>query len=187
MDPVTFLDTGDPRFFNRYVYTFNDPINAIDPDGGQFTDVRGHVNAQVKRDKAMTIFRKHHQHAKNATARAHQAVAEGDLATARTFNDTDKFEHFMANFEVTEELGEDGAVIAKSISDQKELLDRAKSILTGGKAGNSADESARDQTFNEGGREAAKEGLSETEAASRATDMIRETEPAFIPPPEHDK
>ena len=27
---------GDPRYFNRYAYTANDPINMIDPDGRQF-------------------------------------------------------------------------------------------------------------------------------------------------------
>ena len=32
-DPVTFLDTGNPNFFNRYAYTFNDPVNLTDPDG----------------------------------------------------------------------------------------------------------------------------------------------------------
>ena len=35
IDPVEFADTGDTRYFNRYSYTFNDPINAIDPDGQQ--------------------------------------------------------------------------------------------------------------------------------------------------------
>ncbi|WP_427454737.1 RHS repeat-associated core domain-containing protein [Litorimonas sp. WD9-15] len=33
IDPVTFLDTGNPNFFNRYAYTFNDPINLTDPSG----------------------------------------------------------------------------------------------------------------------------------------------------------
>jgi len=186
VDPVTFMDTGHPGMFNRYAYTINDPINMTDPDGRQFTDVRGHVEAQVKRDTAMAIFKKHHAHAKNAGTLAQQQIAKGDFKSAGTKTDTDKFEHFMANFETVEELGEDGAVIAKSISDQKELLDRAKNILTLGKAGNSADESAKDQTFNVGGREASEEGLSETEAAGRATDKVRESNKEFIPPPEHD-
>lgn len=32
-DPVTFLDTGNPGYFNRYSYTMNDPVNNTDPDG----------------------------------------------------------------------------------------------------------------------------------------------------------
>ena len=33
-DPVGFLDSGyDPRYFNRYSYVGNDPINNTDPDG----------------------------------------------------------------------------------------------------------------------------------------------------------
>lgn len=33
VDPVTFMDTGNPAQFNRYSYTWNDPINGFDPDG----------------------------------------------------------------------------------------------------------------------------------------------------------
>ena len=33
VDPVTFMDTGNPGYFSRYAYTLNDPINMIDPDG----------------------------------------------------------------------------------------------------------------------------------------------------------
>ena len=33
VDPVTFMDTGNPGYFNRYTYTMNDPVNRIDPDG----------------------------------------------------------------------------------------------------------------------------------------------------------
>lgn len=33
IDPVTFMDQPYPQQFNRYAYTWNDPINANDPDG----------------------------------------------------------------------------------------------------------------------------------------------------------
>ena len=33
VDPVTFMDKPYPGQFNRYAYTWNDPINANDPDG----------------------------------------------------------------------------------------------------------------------------------------------------------
>jgi len=36
VDPMTMIEADlDPRFFNRYGYSFNDPINLIDPDGEQ--------------------------------------------------------------------------------------------------------------------------------------------------------
>lgn len=33
IDPVTFMDTGQPSYFNRYRYCSNDPINCFDPTG----------------------------------------------------------------------------------------------------------------------------------------------------------
>ncbi len=33
IDPVGFLDTGEPSYFNRYRYCANDPINCTDPTG----------------------------------------------------------------------------------------------------------------------------------------------------------
>lgn len=39
VDPVGFMDTGLPSYFNRYSYTANDPINKIDPDGRCHSDI----------------------------------------------------------------------------------------------------------------------------------------------------
>ncbi|MEL7310289.1 MAG: RHS repeat-associated core domain-containing protein [Pseudomonadota bacterium] len=33
VDPMTFLDVSAPGQFNRYAYTWNDPLNATDPNG----------------------------------------------------------------------------------------------------------------------------------------------------------
>src|SRR5690606_5244115 len=33
VDPVSAYDNGDMRFFNRYVYAFNNPYGFTDPDG----------------------------------------------------------------------------------------------------------------------------------------------------------
>ena len=35
IDPVGFMDTQDPGYFNRYAYSLNDPVNRFDPDGRQ--------------------------------------------------------------------------------------------------------------------------------------------------------
>jgi RHS repeat-associated protein len=47
-DPVTVFDTGDVRFFNRYAYTANDPVNHVDPDGRVFGVLGKLVKLAVK-------------------------------------------------------------------------------------------------------------------------------------------
>ena len=48
IDPVTFGQTGDPRYFNRYAYAANDPVNKIDFDGRQFADVNHAILAEMR-------------------------------------------------------------------------------------------------------------------------------------------
>ena len=36
VDPVTFMDTGNPDYFNRYMYTANNPVNMVDSNGEFF-------------------------------------------------------------------------------------------------------------------------------------------------------
>ena len=43
VDPVTFMETGNPAFFNRYAYAFNDPVNLTDPTGR--SPLRDHYRA----------------------------------------------------------------------------------------------------------------------------------------------
>ena len=39
IDPVGFAETGLPGMVNRYSYTYNDPMNLIDPTGKQSEDM----------------------------------------------------------------------------------------------------------------------------------------------------
>lgn len=41
---MTFMDTGEPGYFNRYAYTMNDPINLIDPNGESSCGITGGTN-----------------------------------------------------------------------------------------------------------------------------------------------
>ena len=68
IDPVTFMDTGNPGMFNRYAYTFNDPVNMVDPDGeeawlisrplgSKIAKGKNHMFVAVKNDKTGAIRR----------------------------------------------------------------------------------------------------------------------------------
>ena len=55
VDPVTFLDNGDPGYFNRYAYTMNDPVNRIDPDGRKSYLVSRELKSFKAADHMMVI------------------------------------------------------------------------------------------------------------------------------------
>ena len=89
VDPVTFLETDDPRYFNRYAYTANNPINAIDPTGewiwwvaklGKGTVKRG---PQISKKQAVKI----RQQGGNVIADSRQAAGQVERAAASTPSD----------------------------------------------------------------------------------------------------
>ena len=86
IDPVTFMHTGNPAYFNRYAYAGNDPVNNIDAFGTCFgpaaipCGVGGRVAVQKGKNKLLVP----------ATALAAVAVyggAAGDLDVAAGFYD----------------------------------------------------------------------------------------------------
>lgn len=48
VDPVTMIEmNNNPRYFNRYAYSFNDPINNIDPDGRKVRNIGDPIQAGI--------------------------------------------------------------------------------------------------------------------------------------------
>ena len=57
IDPVGFLSSGgNPGYFNRYAYTMNDPVNAVDPDGREIAVLYGNT-PEFKKQVATVIFK----------------------------------------------------------------------------------------------------------------------------------
>ena len=58
MDPVDFIGSGgDPRYFNRYSYTANDPINMIDPDGEQTVTYGSNVQPKQVSPHSLSVLK----------------------------------------------------------------------------------------------------------------------------------
>jgi N-acetyl-anhydromuramyl-L-alanine amidase AmpD len=54
------VDTGEPAYFNRYSYTANDPINAIDPDGMQIAPISGELSGDPTPPRRPLMTTNHH-------------------------------------------------------------------------------------------------------------------------------
>jgi len=55
VDPLSFLNTGDPSQFNRYMYGNNDPINKVDPTGQDAIDVQ-FVDQPIAMGETRTVW-----------------------------------------------------------------------------------------------------------------------------------
>ena len=85
IDPVTFMSTGDPRYFNRYAYAANDPVNMIDPDGQAFGVASKVVKVAIKGDDIGSVLAGGIEDAKTLTGRnvslGRRLAAGASLAT----------------------------------------------------------------------------------------------------------
>ena len=85
IDPVTFMSTGNPRYFNRYAYAANDPVNMIDPDGQAFGVASKVVKVAIKGGDIGSVLAGGIEDAKTLTGRnvslGRRLAAGASLAT----------------------------------------------------------------------------------------------------------
>jgi len=82
VDPVTFLDTGNPGYFNRYSYTMNDPVNMVDPDGEK--TIWGWAVARVNGGLKKQAVLKSKEHAIRAARKGQDIQSANGRSAARS-------------------------------------------------------------------------------------------------------
>ena len=119
IDPVTFMDNGNPSYFNRYRYCANDPANCIDPNGetdiyigganDKRKDGRGPVQSYysgLKSQKGRTVGYFTASQKKEATAFARKHAGNGE-----PLNIIGHSYGTVAAANVAQELGESGTTV----------------------------------------------------------------------------
>ncbi|WP_416878459.1 RHS repeat domain-containing protein [Litorimonas sp.] len=87
VDPVTFMETGEPGMFNRYAYVFNDPVNGADSTGmicdeGICGEIRNAVrNALPGPDNPQELVEKYGQPVSDIgqTMPSDQSISSGEM------------------------------------------------------------------------------------------------------------
>ncbi len=101
-DPVGFMDTGNPGMFNRYAYTFNNPVNMIDPNGETPLHVAAGVGYGLYRVGKLA----HAAYKVVKSARAAKAAAGAATATAAIKAGVDTVTSDNASGDGTRALGD---------------------------------------------------------------------------------
>lgn len=123
---MTFLDTGNPQFFNRYSYTFNDPINLIDPNGESPAKV---VRFGVKVVKHKGDVKKAGRETFMEISESIGELADGDVSIDDVFAVIDLLSPVS-----TDEIGDAGKAVKKGLKakDRRAQQRKASQLKKGG-------------------------------------------------------
>ena len=113
IDPVTFLDNGNPSYFNRYRYCANDPVNCFDPDG------RTDIYIGGAKDQVVRQYTKNNPSSKGRTVgyftagdkKGAIAFARANAGNGEPLNIIGHSYGTVAAANVAQELGESGTTV----------------------------------------------------------------------------